>query len=163
MVEGEIERFYFLSKALATLNVLDWPRQLARGMKDMASGGLVYRELEGETRIRNGVARADNWVLESAPLRMVIDGEVDLGTQTYDLLLRLSPLQTIDKIVSSVPLVGYLLTGRDRILTALAYHVTGPWSDPQVAGLSDEEEDRGVEGFFQRLKEMQWKDLLPWR
>jgi uncharacterized protein YhdP len=164
IVEGEIEEFYFLSKALATLNVLDWPRQMVRGMKDLGSSGLVYRELRGRTRIRDGVARLDQWVMESAPLRMSMEGDVDLGARNYDLLLHLAPLQTIDKIVSSVPLVGYLLTGRERTLTSLSYRVKGPWSDPAVAGISNQEKDSaGLEGFFHRLKEMQWKDLLPWR
>jgi hypothetical protein len=89
---------------------------------------------------------------------------VDLGARNYDLLLHLAPLQTIDKIVSSVPLVGYLLTGRERTLAALSYQVKGPWSDPSVTGVSPaEKESAGMEGFLNRLKEMQWKDLLPWR
>ncbi|MFB6261328.1 MAG: AsmA-like C-terminal region-containing protein, partial [Thiohalorhabdaceae bacterium] len=57
MAEGEIEQFYFLNQALATLNVLDWPRQVARGFRDVARGGLVYRELKGGLHIVDGVAR----------------------------------------------------------------------------------------------------------
>ncbi|HKL78754.1 MAG TPA: AsmA-like C-terminal region-containing protein, partial [Gammaproteobacteria bacterium] len=164
MVEGEIEEFYFLSKALATLNVLDWPRQVLRGMRDVGSSGLVYRELRGRTRIRDGEAVLKDWVMESAPLRMTVEGGISLGRRRYDLILHLAPLQTIDQIVSAVPLVGYLLTGRERTLTALSYKVVGPWAEPEVSGLGEGDgEPGGVEGFFRRVKEMQWKDLLPWR
>jgi len=106
----------------------------------------------------------EDWVMESAPLRMTVEGGISLGRRRYDLILHLAPLQTIDQIVSAVPLVGYLLTGRERTLTALSYKVVGPWAEPEVSGLGEGDgEPGGVEGFFRRVKEMQWKDLLPWR
>ncbi|HKJ72274.1 MAG TPA: AsmA-like C-terminal domain-containing protein, partial [Gammaproteobacteria bacterium] len=163
MREGEIEELYFLSKALATLNVLDWPQQVARGFRDMATGGLVYREIKGGVHIADGVAYTRDWALESAPLRLTGTGSVDLGDRTYDLLLRIQPLQTIDRIISAVPVLGYLLTGDAKTVMALDYSIQGPWSDPEVTALTGEAEENPVETLIRRLKEMQWKDVLPWR
>jgi uncharacterized protein YhdP len=163
MVEGEVEEFFFLSKALATLNVLDWPRQVGRGFKDMAQAGLVYRELRGSLHIEDGVAHTRDWVLESAPLRLVADGSLDLDARTYDLLLHLQPLQTVDRIVSAVPLLGYLLTGDDKAIMALDYRVRGPWADPEVAAVAAADKENFMEALIRRIKEMQWRDILPWR
>lgn len=163
MVEGEIEELYFLSKGLATLNVLDWPRQVARGFRDVARSGLVFREIRATVNIANGIARTEDWVLESAPLRLTGGGRIDLQARSYDLLLRIQPLQTVDRIISAVPVLGYLLTGDGKTVMALDYRVEGPWSDPQVRPLTDAEEENPVETFFRRLKEMEWEDVLPWR
>jgi|GEM_PF-3679691 len=163
MVEGEIEEFFFLSKALTTLNVLDWPLQVARGFKDMAHSGLVYRELKGRVRLADGVARTRDWSLESAPLRLSADGTVDLGSRTYDLLFRVQPLQTVDKVVSAVPILGYLLTGDSRTIMALDYRVRGPWAAPVVTATTEDERENPVETLFRRLREMQWEDIVPWR
>ncbi len=164
MVEGEIEELYFLSKALATLNVLDWPQQLVRGLKDVGRSGLVYRELAGEVQISEGVASTDGWVLESAPLRMTVAGSLDLGARTYDLHIQLQPLQTVDRIVAAVPLLGYLLTGEEKTFLSLEYFVVGPWADPRIRGLSTEEEETDfMDTLIRRIREMEWEDLLPWR
>lgn len=163
VVEGELEEFYFLSKALATLNVLDWPRQVARGFRDVATGGLVYRQIEGALHIADGVAATKGVVLDSAPLRMTADGSLDLGRRRYDLVVRVQPLQTVDRIVSAVPIFGYLLAGDAKTVMALDYRVIGPWADPQVAPLSEAEEENPLETLIRRLREMEWQDILPWR
>ncbi|MEF8792261.1 YhdP family phospholipid transporter [Thiohalorhabdus sp.] len=162
MVEGEIKQFYFLNQALATLNVLDWPRQVARGFRDVAEGGLVYRELKGSIDIAEGVARTDDWVLKSAPLRLDMGGSLDLDARTYDLLLQVQPLQTVDRIISAVPVLGYLLAGESRTVMALGYRVKGPWADPEVTPLTGAEQENPVETLLRRLKEMEWQDVLPW-
>ena len=163
VVEGELEEFFFLSKALATLNVLDWPRQVARGFKDVATGGLVYRQIEGDMHIADGIAATEGVVLDSAPLRLTADGRLDLGRRRYDLVVRVQPLQTVDRIVSAVPILGYLLAGDAKTVMALDYRVSGPWADPEVAPLSEAEEENPVETLIRRLREMEWQDILPWR
>jgi len=163
MAEGEIEQFYFLNQALATLNVLDWPRQVARGFRDVARGGLVYRELKGGLHIVDGVARTDDWVLKSAPLRLGAAGSLDLAARNYDLIMQIQPLQTVDQIISAVPIVGYLIGGESKTVMALDYRVRGPWSDPDVTALSAEEQENPMDTLLRRLREMEWKDVLPWR
>ncbi|KPV41370.1 hypothetical protein AN478_01955 [Thiohalorhabdus denitrificans] len=161
--EGEIEELHFLSKALSTLNVLDWPQQAVRGFRDLGRSGLVYRDLSGGAVIADGVLTIQEMALDSAALRLAVRGGVDLGARTYDLGLHLQPLQTLDRVVSAVPLVGYLLTGREKAFATLDYRVEGPWDDPQVGAVNPSEQPDFMEVLLDRIKRMQWEDLAPWR
>ncbi|MFP4561235.1 MAG: YhdP family protein [Thiohalorhabdus sp.] len=161
--EGEIEELHFLSKALSTLNVLDWPQQAVRGFRDLGRSGLVYRDLAGGAVIDDGVLTIQELALESAALRLAVRGGVNLGDRTYDLGLHLQPLQTVDRVVSAVPLVGYLLTGREKAFATLDYRVEGPWDDPRVGAVNPSEGPDFMEVLLDRIKEMQWEDLAPWR
>jgi len=161
MANGEIEELFFLSKALSTLNVLDWPSQAVRGFDSLTHSGLVYRELKGNLILQDGMAGLEDWRLVGAPLRLRARGQMDLGKRTFDLLFRLEPLQTMDKVVSAVPLLGYLLTGEGGSLTALHYRVRGPWEEPEVSAAPDPREELPWETLWRRMREMEWQDLLP--
>ncbi len=161
--EGRIEQFYFLSKALIPLNVLDWPQQVARGFKGLRTGGLLFREMGGEIRLQSGIASLHDWVLKSAPLRIRIDGGIDLADRAYDLGLYFYPLQTLDRVVAAVPVLGYLLTGEEKSLVGLRLYVVGPWSDPVVVGSNPQREKSVLEILVERIGEMHLEDLLPWR
>ncbi|MFA9459287.1 YhdP family protein [Thiohalorhabdus methylotrophus] len=163
MREGEIEEFHFLSKALSTLNILDWPKQAIRGFSDLGSNGLVYRRMQGKGTIEDGTLTLKRMALESAALRLTADGGLDLGARTYDLTMHLHPLQTLDKLVSAVPLLGYLLTGKDKAFASLDYRVRGPWEEPRVTAVNPSDQPDFMEVLVERLKKMQWKDLAPWR
>lgn len=163
MEEGEVEELYFLSKALSTLNVLDWPALVGRGFADVAHSGLVFRSLKGAAAIEDGQLDLQGLTLESAPLRLTMGGGLDLGARTYDLDVHVQPLQTLDKLVAAVPLVGYLLTGEKKTFATLDYHVVGPWSEPKVAGTDPGGEPDFMEVLVDRIRNMEWKDLAPWR
>ncbi|HKJ87360.1 MAG TPA: AsmA-like C-terminal region-containing protein, partial [Gammaproteobacteria bacterium] len=161
--DGRFKEFYFLSKALATLNVLDWPKQVLRGFSDLGHSGLVYRNLRGKAAIDNGQLGIRKLVMNSAPLRLRADGGLDLRARTYDLTLRLQPLQTLDQLISAVPLVGYLLTGDEKVLASLEYRVEGPWSKPRVAAVNPSDRPSFLETLGRRIEKMRWEDLAPWR
>jgi uncharacterized protein YhdP len=163
IADGDLLELTFLSKALATLNILDLPQQVLGGFKELRSSGLHYRFMQGTAVIADGVLRTDDWRLESAPLLLEIDGGLDLGRRRYDLHIRAQPLQTIDQVVAAIPLFGYLITGKDKAFTDLRYHVTGPWSDPQVQAPIREKEQGFWSTFYERIRRMQWRDLVPWR
>lgn len=163
IADGDLRQFTFLSKALTTLNILDLPQQVLGGFQELRSGGLHFRFLEGAALVDNGVVSTDDLVLESAPLRLAIRGGVDLGRRRYDLHIRAQPLQTVDQLVSAVPVFGYLITGKDKSFTDLRYHVIGPWSDPQVQAPLPQEEKGFWRTFYDRIRAMEWHDLVPWR
>ena len=44
----------------------------------------------------------------------------------------LQPLGTVDSLVSSIPLIGNILTGKEKSLIVYSLEVTGSLSNPQV-------------------------------
>jgi hypothetical protein len=67
---------------------------------------------------------------------------VDLGVQ---------PLGTIDTVVSSIPLLGHILTGENKSLITYYFEVKGPILDPQVEAVPFKALGDGVTGILKRL------------
>lgn len=132
-------------------------------MKGLRTAGLHFRFIDGHARIQDGVMAIEDWQLMSSPLRLDINGDLDLVQRQYDLEIRARPLQTVDELVAAVPLFGYLITGKDKAFTDLRYYVTGPWSAPRVQSLQIEEEKGFWERYYERVRKMRWRDLVPWR
>jgi len=145
---GVIKRFAVLSKVLSLLNV----SQLFRfRLPDMAREGMPYDRITGALNFGEGRVASDDLYLRSAAMNMVFVGEADMVKETLRGKVGAQPLQTLDAVVSRLPLVGWVLTDEDRRFITFYFDVDGPWSDPvvkptPVRGLAEE-----VLGIFKRL------------
>jgi len=74
-----------------------------------------------------------------------------LANQTIDMEVAVKPLQALDKLVPKVPVVEWLLRGRDGAVVAAFYRVRGPLSDPTVTPVPLKNVGRNVFGIFHRL------------
>ena len=64
------------------------------------------------------------------------------------------PFQTLDRVVTKTPLVGWLLSGKDGAVVAAFYRVSGPLDNPTVASLPAKSLGRNLFGIFQRLLQL---------
>jgi len=63
--------------------------------------------------------------------------------RTIDATVGLQPLQTVDKVVSRIPIAGWILTDDDQRLLTVYFEAKGPLDNPTVQtiplrGLSEE-------------------------
>ncbi len=58
-------------------------------------------------------------------------GEIDLVKKTIDLNLAIQSARELGKLVGSLPLVGYIIMGKDKSMT-FGLQITGTLEDPQV-------------------------------
>jgi hypothetical protein len=115
---------------------------------------MPYQRLTGDIAIRGGVARTENLLLESRAFDLSAFGQVDLVNQSIEMNVAVKPLQTVDRAVTSVPLVGWLLSGKKGAVIAAFYRVSGPLSDPVVTSLPARSIGRNVFGVFRRLLQL---------
>ena len=59
-------------------------------------------------------------------------GQIDLINKEIDVKLQVHPLGTVDKIVSRIPLAGWLLTGDNKAFLTAYFSVTGKLNDVTV-------------------------------
>jgi hypothetical protein len=95
-------------------------------------GGLPYRQATGQILIKRGIASTSNLRLENDSIRLAIAGEADLRHKRLDVQIRVKALQTVDKILSNLPVAGWLLAGKDRSIFTFYYRVKGNFSDLKV-------------------------------
>jgi len=138
--KGAINKFPVLAKIFSLLNV---SQILRLRLPDMTAEGMTFRNITTTMAIENGVASTKDFYLDSDAMNIVGMGKTDLVRRTIDATVGLQPLQTVDKVVSRIPIAGWILTDDDRRLLTVYFEAKGPLDNPTVQtiplrGLSEE-------------------------
>ena len=164
MREGQIGRYTVTAKILALLNMA---QLLDLKGPEFAEEGMPYQRLTADIKIARGVARTENLVIDSRAMKVNAVGHVNLAEDTVDLTVAVKPFQNVDRIVTKIPLAGWLLGGKEQSLVVAYYQVTGPLRDPQVTPVPLRSVGRNVFGIFRNLLEIPealtgpYEDLSP--
>jgi uncharacterized protein YhdP len=146
--QGSIRKFSTLSKIFSILNV----SQLFKfQLPDMVSGGMPYNKISGDFAIRDGIASTQNLFLDGDAINLSAVGKLDLVRNQLDLNIGVQPLQTVDKVVNRIPIVGWILTGKDRSFITTYFEAKGPIEDPQVTAVPVKSLAKGVLNIFKRV------------
>ena len=148
---GSIKKFSTLSKIFSILNV---SQLLKLHLPDMVSGGMPYNKITGDFAIKDGYASTQNLLLDSNAINVSTVGKLDLVKNQLDLAIGVQPLQAVDKVVSRIPIVGWILTGKDHSLITTYFEAKGPIEDPQVTAVPVKSLAKGVFNIFKRVFEL---------
>ncbi len=117
----------------------------------LPEGGFYFERMKGFGVIDRGVLATENFTMSSPVYNAVAAGEADLNEKTVDFTLGVRPLETLDAIVSRIPILGYALTGRDRSFLTYYFAVSGPMKDPDTRHVPFRHLGGGVAGVLKRL------------
>ncbi len=145
---GSMRQFSGLSKVFSILNV----SQLFKfKLPDMVSEGMPYNTIKATLAIKDGVAATNDLFVTSNAMNMSLIGKYDFVRDNLDLTLGIQPLQTVDKVVSHIPIVGWILTGKDKSLITTYFEIKGKSANPQVSAIPVKYLGRGVLDIFKRV------------
>ena len=148
---GVLKQFAVLSKIFSLLNV----SQLFKlQLPDMASDGMPFRNIKASLDIKDGVIASEDCFVRSDAMNMIVVGKIDIIRKTMDVTIGLQPLQTIDKVVSRVPILGWVLTDEDKRLITVLFEAKGGWEEPAVRSLAAQEMAKGVFHIFMRALQL---------
>ncbi len=119
--------------------------------EDQQGVGLPFKSIKGHLAIKDGVGHTDDMELDGNVVRMSIVGDFDFGKNVVDLKVGVKPFTTIDKIVSSIPIAGHLLTGKEKSLIVSYYKMDGDMNDPKAKAITAESIGRNIFGIFKRI------------
>ena len=126
---GNIKRYNFLSRIFSVLN----PYKIIKtGQFDFLRSGFPYNTITATFTIRDSVLTFDDFHLNSNSLQISAVGKYLIRTHYIDTVMGIEPLQTFDKTISQIPIVGWVLTGEKGVLIVINLHVLGPVDDPSV-------------------------------
>ncbi len=144
---GTLRRFRGLAQVFSLLNV----SQIFTGrLPDMDREGMPFNLLEGSARIRHGVLQTDDLKITGEAMNMSLVGKQDLANDTIDMVLGVMPLRTVDKVVSSIPIAGWLLAGEDRAVLTAYFRIEGESGNPSVTAVPVGSISNTVLGVFRR-------------
>ncbi|GAB0056586.1 hypothetical protein SIID45300_00894 [Candidatus Magnetaquicoccaceae bacterium FCR-1] len=130
--DGKVRRLGFVATLLGLFSLKDLPKLVVGARPDLDVTGLHYREFQGDFAIRESVWVIDRMQLLSPSMNMVVTGRIDFPGDAVELLVGMRPLQTLDSLVNTVPLLGKLVTGDRQAVVETQFDVTGSTSAPQA-------------------------------
>jgi uncharacterized protein YhdP len=149
--EGSLRRFATLSKVFSILNV---SQLLKFQLPDMVTGGMPFNEMTGSFAIKDGIVSTSNLYVDSDAINISTVGSYNLYKDELDATIGVKPLQTIDKVVSRIPLVGWILTGKDKSLVTAYFEAKGKLENPEVKAVPVKGMAKGVLDIFRRIFEL---------
>ncbi len=152
--KGVLKKFAVLSKIFSILNV---SQLLTFHLPDMAEGGMPFTKLTAAVSARDGLLTTEDALLKSEAINIVAVGQIDMVKETMDMSVGVQPLQSVDKVVSRIPVLGWILTDTDRRFITVHFEARGPWKDPIVRAVPVRELAKEVLNIFRRVFQLPMK------
>lgn len=127
-VKGRLKRFPVLANMASLLNV---SQLLTFHLPDL-SKGVPYDSLDGGFNLENGVMQTDDLLLKGPAVNISVGGDISLPDRQVDMEVGIQPLQSIDKVIAAVPVVGYIVTGEGKTFIVMRFSVRGPFGKTVV-------------------------------
>ncbi|MCF8031175.1 MAG: AsmA-like C-terminal domain-containing protein, partial [Desulfohalobiaceae bacterium] len=153
--EGRIYRINTLAKILALLNTTEI---LFGNLPDLQQDGMGYHTMNAQGSIQGQVVRLKQVVVNGKSMNIAASGDIDLSKNRMDLIVLVSPLKTVDRIISWIPIVNYILGNK---LVSIPFRVSGKIEDPSVSPLPPEAVGSGVLGLIKRTMSLPVHVLQP--
>ncbi|MDA8431028.1 MAG: AsmA-like C-terminal domain-containing protein [Geobacteraceae bacterium] len=148
---GTLHKFNVLSKMFSILNV---SQLLKFQLPDMVADGMPYKEIKGSFAISDGGIVTNDLFIASDAINISLIGKADIVKEDLNFTVGVQPLQTVDKIVNRIPVVGWLLTGKGKDFVTVFFEAKGKWSDPQVVAIPAKSMAKGALNIFRRIFEL---------
>jgi uncharacterized protein YhdP len=149
MEEGMLRQFAALSKILSILNV----SQLFKfQLPDMARGGMPYDKIVATISFEDGIASTKDLFIRSDAMNLSAVGAIDMPKGEFvKTVVGVQPLQTVDKVISRIPVVGWILTDENRTVMTVYFEVKGSLDNPAVNAIPAKSLARGVFDIFKNV------------
>jgi len=149
--KGSLHKFNVLSKMFSILNV---SQLLKFQLPDMVADGMPYNEIKGRFAISDGSIATQDLFIASDAINISVIGKADIVKEELNFTIGVQPLQTVDKVVNRIPVVGWLLTGKDKSFLTAYFEAKGKWSDPKVSAIPAKSLAKGALNVFRRVFEL---------
>jgi len=110
-----------------------------------------YHLISANVTIDKGLLRTEDFLMKSPVFNAGAKGDIDLSAKALNITFAARPLNTIDFLVSKIPIVGHILTGEDKAVLVYSFKITGPLSGPDVKHIPFNNLDNALIGYFKRL------------
>ncbi len=126
---GRVKGYTLVSKVFSLLNVY---RILKKRRLSLSGEGMEYEWMAASVSLKDGIAEIRNFSLDSASFQVAATGVCDLTSRTMDVAFAVQPIETLDRTIGALPVVGWVLAGDSRRFIVLRLRARGRIEDPLV-------------------------------
>ena len=147
--QGTLKQFATLSKILSILNV---SQLLKFQLPDMSRGGMPYDKITATLSFKDGTVSSKDLFVKSNAMNISAIGNLDMVKgEIFQTNVGVQLFQSVDKLVSLIPVVGWILTDKNRGFMTAYFEVKGPVDDPVVTAIPFKAMGRGVFDIFKNI------------
>ena len=136
---------------LYALSLINLDQIFKQGSHGIEEGRLYFDRIDGELEIKNGKILVQRLTFQSPTIHAAGAGTIDLNRDDLQMEIKLHPLGTLDSLVSSIPLIGYILTGKDKSIVVYSLDVAGSLSNPLITNEPLKNISKSALGYFERM------------
>lgn len=127
--KGHVQSFAVISNLFAVLN----PYKIFKDKElDLGRKGFSYNVISSTFDLQHSFMKFEDFYMDSSSIQLSCMGNFDLKTKQIDAILGIQPLESLDKAISSIPVVGWMLTGSDNKLILISLKITGDIRNPVI-------------------------------
>jgi len=152
--KGVLKKFSALSKVFSLLNFY---QMVKLKFPDMTTEGMTYNKISARTTIKDGVISSDDFFIDSNSVQISGSGKVDYLKKKLDCIIGIHPLQTLDVIVSKIPIAGWIITDERGKLITVHFKIEGTWDNPNVTPINVRSIGKGTLDIFRRIFQLPGK------
>ncbi len=154
-------RVFNIGNAGLFTNIISYLKinRLATGdLPDLRKRDLPFESISARMVFKGGKIMLENARVKARSINVVCEGEMDMANQTMNLTMLVSPLTSIDWIISHTPVVGKILKGT---LVAIPVSVMGDLRDPKVIPLAPQAVGARILGILERTIRAPFELIQP--
>lgn len=141
--KGKLWRFKLVGTIFSIVNIIS--------IDEALKSGLPYKQLSGDFKLKDGIVTTDSIIFNSDSMKASAVGSIDLVNGTIDTKMGVQPLVTIDKILTSIPLAGWIIGGDEKSSVKMYYDIKGSLKRPEIKPLPVQSIGKSVLGIFERV------------
>jgi uncharacterized protein (TIGR02099 family) len=120
-----------IGRLFGIFNLRSLPRRITLDFHDVFSEGFGFDDISGDIKIIRGVAFTNDLRIEGPSAKVVMNGEMNLETETQKLHIKVTPsFGLVTPVVGMATVIAS--TALENPTTSNEYDITGTWTDPVV-------------------------------
>lgn len=148
ITEGEFKKSNIILKILDFISIQNI---LLRRPPNILRERFYFKSIQGHIMVQKGILTTDRLFMESPVFNAAAKGSLDLPQNHLKIALGVQPLNTIDFIVSKIPIVGHILAGKEKTILIYYFKIRGPLENPTVKHVPFNNLGNALTGYFKRL------------
>ncbi len=100
---------------------------------DIRKKHFTYHQISSNFAIKESVLSFDDFLMDSDSIQFSAVGKYRINEKEINALIGVQPFETIDKAISAIPIVGWILTGEGDELFVICLSAEGSIKDPQIS------------------------------
>lgn len=126
---GRLLKFQTMSKLFGAFNFY---KLIANRNPDLMTKGFPYNSVLSKLTIKDSVITFENFYLDSNSIQLSANGTYEMKTDKIDALLGIRPLETVDRAVGLIPVIGWLIEGSDKGMLIVYCKMSGSFDNLKV-------------------------------